>query len=111
MDGEQLRLNDVWNAIIKGNAGISEQVFLGKEFERFKNSMARQTMQVARRYYLNDHDIKNKRRTDAAGVELLHLPNNKIMDNKFDDLVDQKVNYLLSKPMEVKTEDKEVNEW
>lgn len=110
MGGEQLRLNDVWNAIIKGNAGISEQVFLGKEFERFKYSVARKNMQVARRYYLSDQDIKNKRRTDAAGVELLHLPNNKIMDNKFDDLVDQKVNYLLSKPMEVKTEDKEVKE-
>ena len=35
----------------------------------------------------------------------LNLPNNQLVDNKFDDLVDQKVNYLFGNPMEVKTDD------
>ena len=37
--------------------------------------------------------------TDAKGT----IPNNKIINNLFDDLVDQKTNYLLSKPIDVKS--------
>ena len=33
------------------------------------------------------------------------LPNNQIVDNRYVELVEQKVNYLLAKPVEVKTED------
>ena len=44
----------------------------------------------------------------SSSIELEHLPNSKIVDNKFDDLVDQKVNYILGKPIEVKTDNEEV---
>ena len=69
-------------------------------------------MMTGRAYYEGRHEILNKKRTMIEGpstsIELKHLPNSKIVDNKFDDLVDQKVNYILGKPIEVKTDNEEV---
>lgn len=104
-------LGHVWNAIIRGSAGMSERDFVGRELQRFLSSPMRRDILTGRRYYEGDHDIKQKRREVALNnqtghkVNLSTLPNNKIVDNKFDDLVDQKVNYLLGNPLEIKTED------
>ena len=69
-------------------------------------------MMTGRAYYEGRHEILNKKRTMIEGpsssIELENLPNSKIVDNKFDDLVDQKVNYILGKPIEVKTDNEEV---
>lgn len=104
--------NEVWRAIIKGNAGISERAFLQHEIQRFLSSKERKDMMTGRAYYEGRHEILNKKRTMIEGpsssIELEHLPNSKIVDNKFDDLVDQKVNYILGKPIEVKTDNEEV---
>ena len=102
-------LGHVWNAIIRGSAGMSERDFVGRELQRFLSSPMRRDILTGRRYYEGDHDIKTKRREVALNnqtghkVNLSTLPNNKIIDNKFDDLVDQKVNYLLGNPLEIKT--------
>ena len=104
--------NEVWRAIIAGNAGISESAFLQREIQRFLSSDERKAMMTGRAYYEGRHEILNKRRTMIEGpstsIELEHLPNSKIVDNKFDDLVDQKVNYILGKPIEVKTDNEDV---
>lgn len=111
MGGDVLRLQDVWNTIIKSNAGISEREFLAKELQEFIESKRRKDMITGRRYYRGNHDIDNKKRTmisESGVIELDNLPNAKIADNKFDDLVDQKVNYLLANQIEVKTENEEI---
>lgn len=108
-------LGQLWDAIIKGNAGISEKEFVRRELQRFMNSKERKNIMTGRKYYEGIHDIINKKRTmhienvaiaNSDNSEIpLNLPNNQLVDNKFDDLVDQKVNYLFGNPMEVKTDD------
>ena len=113
--GDRVDLGQLWDAIIKGNAGISDKEFVRRELQRFMNSKERKNIVTGRKYYEGDHDIKQKKRTMAIentaiansdNNEIpLNLPNNQLVDNKFDDLVDQKVNYLFGNPLEVKTDD------
>lgn len=113
--GDRVDLGQLWDAIIKGNAGISEKEFVRRELQRFMNSKERKNILTGRKYYEGIHDIINKKRTMAIENTAivgsgqneipLNLPNNQLVDNKFDDLVDQKVNYLFGNPMEVKTDD------
>lgn len=100
-------LNEEWNDIIRNHAGMSESQFVQAELEAFLFSKKRQEILQARNYYqgkqkLPEHVImdSNGNPTDAKGT----IPNNKIINNLFDDLVDQKTNYLLSKPIDVKSD-------
>ena len=108
-------LGQLWDAIIKGNAGISDKEFVRRELQRFMSSKERKNILTGRKYYEGIHDIINKKRTMAIENTAivgsgqneipLNLPNNQLVDNKFDDLVDQKVNYLFGNTLEVKTDD------
>lgn len=113
LGGDELRLNELWKNIIAGNAGMSERQFLQREIQDFMASKGRKDILNGRRYYLGDHDILLKRRTAIAEngvqIDLPNLPNNRIVDNKFDDLVDQKVNYLLANPLEVRSDIEELD--
>lgn len=73
------------------------------ELNRWLMSPEREAMINGDRYYMGDHDVLNRKRT-AIGekgelIELANLPNNKIVNNLYGKLVDQKCNYLLSKPL------------
>lgn len=104
-----MRLGELWRQIIEGNAGITEHAFLTSEINEFMQSQKRKDMLKAREYYLGKQDILKKRRTivDENGneKELHNVPNSRIVDNKIDDLVDQKTNYLLANPIEVQSDD------
>ena len=104
-----MRLGELWKRIIEGHAGITEHAFLTAEINEFMQSQKRKDMITAREYYLGKQDILHKRRTivDENGVEkeLKNVPNSRIVDNKIDDLVDQKTNYLLANPIEVQSDD------
>ena len=100
-------LNEEWNDIIRNHAGMSESQFVQAELEAFLYSKKRQEILQARNYYQGKHKLpehvimdSNGNPTDAKGT----IPNNKIINNLFDDLVDQKTNYLLSKPIDVKSD-------
>lgn len=103
--------NDLINKQIKENAPMDMKEILEERIKEFLNSDKRKNMLIGDRYYNNDHDIKDKTRSvvDSNGYETTarYLPNNKLTDNKFAWLVDQKTNYLLTKPIDVKSEDKE----
>lgn len=109
-----MRLNSVWNWIINSNAGIDERTFLSYEFGSFLTSKKRMLMITSKEYYRGNQDIAHKQRTmvDQNNIEhLLHnVANNIICDNKVDDLVDQKTNYLLGKPLDVQCDDDELKE-
>ncbi len=100
-----MRLNELWNRILYGHAGITELQFLNAEINAWLQSKHHRDMITAREYYLGKQDIRNKKRLvyDENGQpsELNNAPNNIILDNKVDDLVDQKANYLLAKPIDV----------
>jgi SPP1 family phage portal protein len=69
----------------------------------------KELMRTAERYYEGDNDIINRTRyyidSNGAQVEISSLSNTKISHAFFPKIVDQKVNYLLSKEMSVSTDD------
>lgn len=65
-------------------------------------------------YYKGEHDILTRKR-EAIGeggqkVEVKNLPNNRIVDNAFAKVVDQKTNYLFGKPITITSEDDAYND-
>ena len=62
-------------------------------------------------YYLGFHDILHRKRTmigkDGNPVEVHNVPNERIVDNLYADMVDTKTNYLLSQPVTFVTENEQ----
>lgn len=101
------------NKIIEINAkeALTDLEFLAREINKFKNSDKRKLMITGEKYYQNEHDILNRKRTiiGEGGVlqEVTNLPNNKIIDNQYGKIVNQKVNYLFGQPLTFDTENKD----
>ncbi|WP_438349923.1 phage portal protein [Paenibacillus sp. FA6] len=89
-------------------SAMTDKQILEREIVKFKNSPKRKHMIEGEMYYQGDHPILKRRRTvigaDGLLEEVENLPNNKIIDNQYAKLVDQKVNYLLAKPLTFETE-------
>lgn len=104
------------NKIIELNAkeAMTNKRFLEREINKWKTSTKRKLMLTGEDYYQNKHDIlKRKRTVIGEGGELqevTNLPNNKIIDNQYAKMVDQKVNYLLGQPLTFDTENKTYSE-
>lgn len=81
--------------------------FLESEILRWKYSPARMEMIAGENYYDGFQDILKRKRTtigDKGELQTVdNLPNNKVVDNQFAKMVDQKANYLLSKPITFET--------
>lgn len=80
------------------------------ELALWRGSKVRKRQLDGKRYYAGKHDILGRKR-EAIGEngelkEITNLPNNRIVDNQFKKLVDQKVNYILGKPFVIDSEDK-----
>ena len=74
--------------------------------EKFKTSGRRELMMEGERYYRVDNDIKNRRITKKVNghqVEESWRANNKLAHAKYKNQVDEKIAYLLSKPVTYKT--------
>lgn len=99
------------NAIITQGAQnvISDLRFLELEISRWKAGPERKLQITGEKYYGNEHDILFRTRTmigkDGEPVELQGLPNNKIIDNQYAKMVDQKKNYLIGKPFTITSDD------
>ena len=95
--------NDVDSKPSAINKSLSDTQFIELELMRWINSKQRKDMIIGERYYNNDHDILQRKRTvigkDGELVEVKNLPNNKIIDNQYGKMVDLKVNYILGKPL------------
>lgn len=104
---ETRRIND----IVTAARVISDMKFLERELEDFISSPERKRMIDGALYYDYEQAIKTKKRMvigeNGDMVEDLHLPNNRFTDNQYGTMVDQKVNYLLSKPVTFKTDNKQ----
>lgn len=92
------------NLIITGRAnGMSDIQLLQKEIARWKNSPRRVEQIKGHLYYEGEHDILFRKRTMIGeGGELQevdNLPNNRLIDNQYGKLVNQKANYLLGQPI------------
>jgi len=79
-----------------------------EEIMAFLNSPRRREMLAGERYYRGKHDILKRKRTVIGPKgdleEVKNLPNNRIVDNQYARVIDQKVNYLLGRPITIETE-------
>ncbi len=99
------------NRIIVQNAGMmNEDRFFTAQIREWLSSPARQEQLDGERYYAGDHDILyRERKVIGEGGELQtvkNLPNNRLIDNQYALMVDQKTNYLVGKPISVNSDDK-----
>lgn len=88
--------------------GLTDLEFLEKEIARWLSSDERKKQLEGEAYYSGDQDILKRRRMavgdDGEMHEIKYLPNNRIVNNQYAKMVDQKANYLLGKPVTFDTE-------
>lgn len=90
----------------KSGSGKDQRDFLQRVISDFEDSPVRHFMDVADRYYKNDPDIRDARRTvigkdldnNAILMESKVLSNNKLTHNFMKKLTRQKIAYMLGKP-------------
>lgn len=103
---ETRRINEIIN--IGASSKISDIEFLEKELAKFLGSKERKLMITGERYFNYEHDILGKRRMvigeNGSLIEDTKLPNNKYIDNRYAEMVQQKVSYLLAKPITFNTD-------
>lgn len=96
-------------SIVHGaKTALSDKEFLELEIAKWKRSDLRKNQITSVKYYKGDHDILYRKRTVIGQDGLLqtvdNLPNNRIVDNQYAKLVDQKANYLVGKPFSKNTD-------
>ena len=81
---------------------MTDEQFIVSEINRFRRSKRFHDMIAGDNYYSGKHDILHKKRTaigdDGKLVVIENLPNNKIVDNQYRKMVNQKSNYLVGQP-------------
>lgn len=81
---------------------MSDKEFLEREIAKWKCSPQRIMQIKGFLYYDNEHDILKRKRTmigEGGKLEVVeNLPNNRIIDNQYAKLVNQKANYLFGQP-------------
>ena len=91
-----------------GEHDASETDYIVNEIYQFMHSPKRNDMMTGERYYYGNHDILRRKRTmigeDGELEEVENLPNNRVVNNQYAKLVDQKTNYLLGNPISVQSE-------
>lgn len=110
---EPPNLTAFFNRLISDNAKkiVSDKEFLQNEIMKWKASSKRIEQIIGDRYYRGFQDILNRKRTaigaDGKLIEIENLPNARIVDNQYEKVVTQKVNFLVGQPISFKSEDEE----
>lgn len=95
-------------AVTIGKDRITDEQYIVSEITHFKVSQRRKEMLDGEKYYAGRHDILFRKRTvlDESGKLTVvdNLPNNRIVDNQYKKLVDQKTNYLLGQPLTIQSD-------
>lgn len=81
--------------------------YLEKILRAWLHSKTRDEQLLGEKYYDGDQDILRREKKvigeDGNLVKIDNVPNNKLMDNQYRKLVDQKTNYVLGKPITIAT--------
>ena len=96
----------------KPNSNSSTDIrYLEMVLRKWLDSPLRQEQLLAEKYYDGHHDIleREKKVIGANGelVTIRNVANNKLVDNQYRKLVDQKTNYVLGKPLSIATDEGE----
>ncbi len=101
------------NEIIRQGAEscISDSDFVIREIKEFMASPKRADMIKGLDYYKGAHDILRRKRTvigcDGKPEKIENIPNNRVVNNQYRKMVEQKSNYLLGKPFTINSENSE----
>ena len=86
----------------------SDIQYLESVLRQWLESKTRKEQLLAEKYYDGDHDILQRKKevigVDGKKVPIDNVANNKLVDNQYRKLVDQKTNYVLGKPITLATE-------
>ena len=108
LETETIRINRL--IFQGGNAGMTELQFFAAEIKEWKESKRRKNQKAGEAYYDGEQDILQRQRTSIGpdgNLQAVHnLPNNRLVDNQFALMVDQKTNYLVGKPFSLNCENK-----
>jgi SPP1 family phage portal protein len=101
--------------ILKGKmSAMTIEQIINQEVSEWRQSEKRKWMLIGERYYRNKTDILERQRTviGASGAKepVANLANNKLANAFTRKLVDQKVGYLLGKPLSVQTGNEQYSE-
>ena len=98
-----------------GRTGMTENQFFAAEIKEWKNSQRRKDQVMGDLYYEGQHDILQRQRTiigENGQLQVVtNLPNNRLIDNQYALMVDQKTNYLVGKPITVTCKNKTYSEF
>ena len=109
---EPPNLMDYYNQLIANQAKnlMNSRRLIQTELNYWKMSSKRQEQIDGDRYYSGYHDILKRQRKaigeDGSLVTIENLPNNRILDNQYKKLVDQKTNFLVGLPLAFVTQNK-----
>ena len=82
--------------------GMTDKRFLELEITAWLASPERKRQLTAEVYYDGQQDVLKRRRMalddDGKPMELTHLPNNRLVNNLYSKMVDQKTNYSFGRP-------------
>ena len=108
IETEMTRINRL--IVMGGYTGMTELQFFAAEIKEWKESKKRKEQITGDAYYEGDHDILSRQRTiigeDGKLQTVTNLLNNRLVDNQFALMVDQKTNYLVGKPFTVTCKNK-----
>lgn len=94
-----------------GRTGMTELQFFAAEIKDWKDSKRRKEQIKGDLYYEGQHDILFRQRTiignDGKLQVVTNLPNNRLIDNQYALMVDQKTNYLVGKPFAINCQNKQ----
>ena len=98
-----------------GRTGMTENQFFAAEIKEWKNSQRRKDQVMGDLYYEGQHDILQRQRTiigENGQLQVVtNLPNNRLIDNQYALMVDQKTNYLVGKPFSLTCRNKTYSEF
>ena len=108
LNGIKNALNRISNFMLFGfKVRMNNKEFLEQEIMRWKGSPERIMQIKGQLYYQNEHDILTRKRTmigeDGKLQTVENLPNNRLIDNQYGKMVNQKANYLLGQPFVIDT--------
>lgn len=94
---------------------MTDREFLEKEISKWKCSPQRIMQIKGSLYYDNEHDILKRKRTmigENGELQVVeNLPNNRVIDNQYAKMVNQKTNYLFGQPFAIETENDQYAEF
>ena len=96
----------------KPNSNSNSDIrYLEMVLRKWLDSPVRKEQLLAEKYYDGDHDILRREKkvigADGQLMTINNVANNKLVDNQYRKLVDQKTNYVLGKPITIAGENDE----